>query len=58
MVIKPVPHGIIKSENGNNGAHHIIYKRSVESTDQLSDFGKKNIFILVTENLFELNEIA
>lgn len=40
VVIKPVPHGLINDESSNGRAHHIVYKRKVDKTDQFSDFGK------------------
>lgn len=43
MVIKPVPYGLIKSENPENDrSHHIIYRRKVndDESDQFSDFGE------------------
>lgn len=40
MVIKPVPYGLIQDENSQNRAHHIVYKRKVDETDQDSDFGE------------------
>lgn len=40
VVIKPVPYGLLNNEQPENGAHHIIYKRKVDETDQFSDFGE------------------
>ncbi|XP_055307173.1 A disintegrin and metalloproteinase with thrombospondin motifs like, partial [Sitodiplosis mosellana] len=38
VVIKPVPHGLINDESSNGKAHHIVYKRKVDTADQFSDF--------------------
>ncbi|XP_031630928.1 venom metalloproteinase 3 isoform X4 [Contarinia nasturtii] len=38
MVIKPVPYGLIQDKNSENTAHHIVYKRKVDATDQNGDF--------------------
>lgn len=41
VVIKPVPFGLINTDNGDNlRAHHIVYKRKADPIVQLSDFGK------------------
>lgn len=41
VVIKPVPYGLINKENPEGSrTHHIVYKRKVETSDHLSDFGK------------------
>lgn len=39
VVIRPVPTGIVDSENAD-GTHHIVFKRQTDPMDQLSDFGK------------------
>lgn len=40
VVIKPVPYGLLNNERPETGAHHIIYKRKVDESDQFSDFGE------------------
>lgn len=37
MVIKPLPHELSPQPEES---HHVIYKRSVEQMEHLSDFGK------------------
>lgn len=46
VVIKPVPFGLIDSDNSKSEsrAHHIVYKRKVNEADQFSDFGKSEQF--------------
>lgn len=52
MVIKPVPHGLINDESSNGGAHHIVYKRKVDTTEQFGDFGKTIYKIYVHTYLY------
>lgn len=44
VVIKPVPFGLINSENSQSEsrAHHIVYRRKVNEADEFSDFGMSN----------------
>lgn len=40
VVIKPLPHGLIDRDDGATGAHHVVFKRKVDETEQLSDYGE------------------
>lgn len=38
MVIKPLPHDLTPHQK--ESSHHVIFKREVDTSEHLSDFGK------------------
>lgn len=46
VVIKPLPYGVLQQDDETKGAHHVVFKRKTDETDQFGDYGKFRIILM------------